>query len=878
MRLKRNELPLGLILALGLWLVVWFGSYARSIRGVLKERSGEVMAGVLVSIRDASDAPVAFVRSGSDGRYAIECADSLAVGYNLVFSFLGFKPLSIPVAKAVDGGEIVMEESSINLKEVVVRVPPIKSRGDTLTYDVASFQSLSDRSIEDVLKKMPGISVEENGRIYYNGEAINKFYIEGLDALNGRYVMATRNISPDDVAAVNVYENHQAKKVLQDIETTDKAAINLKLKRKSLLKPIGYVIGGGGAGHADQARWLGEGFGMLIGSKMQTIASVKGNNSGRSYSSETRSMIPEGETGSTVAYGMFPRPSYGGLNIPSSRFLFNTSLMATANSLVKIGEDMTIAFNADYSDDNNRYYNAETISYVADGGADVVFNESSRGRNHRREAKFSVRLEKNVAEQYIRNTTSFVGHFNWSGRDVGNGSRILQTAGTDDYNLRNAFEGIFRFSKSLIDLKANIEAGTTPVEKLSVEKDGDAGYVDQRLKGLFVKANATMGYSWLLSGSSSIGLNGIVRSRYDRFESMGEAGGEALTGNDVGGYYLTVIAEPAYQYRPNSRLQVNLVVPVQLFHSDFSDALAGRSHRNERVDVDVKATVNYSMAGNVKSVWTVGYQSRLGGITDFIMNPVYVNYNQLSSPGTGLLGLRRSVYAMASLSFRNTIEGIFSSLNITYRRGESDHLSGLEVTPDEIVTNVSQGKNHSEMANITGSVSKKVFSWNTLFAFDGGWEYMSKTVIRNSGLMGLGTMSLVLHPSITSTPVRHYLDIGVDVSYSRMLQRIKAVGFSTGRSDLTCKLTVSTHPVRSLELGCDVAWRRNEVADGVFKSSAFVDCGVKYTWRIFELGLSARNLCNVGNYSYSYLVDSNLYTYTFSLRPMEMIASLKVSF
>ncbi len=133
MRLKRNELPLGLILALGLWLVVWFGSYARSIRGVVKERSGEVMAGVLVSIRDASDAPVAFVRSGSDGRYAIECADSLAVGYNLVFSFLGFKPLSIPVAKAVDGGEIVMEESSINLKEVVVRVPPIKSRGDRYT-------------------------------------------------------------------------------------------------------------------------------------------------------------------------------------------------------------------------------------------------------------------------------------------------------------------------------------------------------------------------------------------------------------------------------------------------------------------------------------------------------------------------------------------------------------------------------------------------------------------------------------------------------------------------------------------------------------------------------------------------------------------------
>lgn len=134
----------------------------------------------------------------------------------------------------------------MNLKDVTVSVPPIKVKGDTLTYNVASFKNASDRSIEDIIRKLPGINVSEDGRIYYNGESINKFYIEGVDLLSGRYALASRNISPDDVSEVNIYENHQSKRVLKDIKYSDKAAINLKLKNKSLLRPIGYVKGGSG--------------------------------------------------------------------------------------------------------------------------------------------------------------------------------------------------------------------------------------------------------------------------------------------------------------------------------------------------------------------------------------------------------------------------------------------------------------------------------------------------------------------------------------------------------------------------------------------------------------------------------------------------------
>ena len=54
----------------------------------------------------------------------------------------------------------------------------------------------------DVLRRLPGVEVAENGSIKYNGEPINKFYIDGSDFVNDRYGVATNNISPDDVSSV----------------------------------------------------------------------------------------------------------------------------------------------------------------------------------------------------------------------------------------------------------------------------------------------------------------------------------------------------------------------------------------------------------------------------------------------------------------------------------------------------------------------------------------------------------------------------------------------------------------------------------------------------------------------------------------------------
>jgi hypothetical protein len=66
---------------------------------------------------------------------------------------------------------------------VKITAPKIKQTGDTISYSVIDFSDKNDRTIGDVLKKLPGVDVTESGQILYQNKPINKFYIEGSDLL-----------------------------------------------------------------------------------------------------------------------------------------------------------------------------------------------------------------------------------------------------------------------------------------------------------------------------------------------------------------------------------------------------------------------------------------------------------------------------------------------------------------------------------------------------------------------------------------------------------------------------------------------------------------------------------------------------------------------
>ena len=235
-----------------------------NVSGIVLEKGPDTpLAGASIVLRNAEGKIKKFATSDAKGEFSLSVPE--LKGYTVDVAMMSFAKQTINLDSAKFPLTVKMEVAATVLKEVAVKADRIREQGDTITYNVGSFAQAQDRSIGDVLKRMPGIDVAKSGKIQYQGEDINKFYIEGSDLLGGKYGIATNGISHDDVGAVEVMENHQPMQVLSGISFSDKAAINLKLKNKA--KATWTFHGDAGAGCSWQPEgvvWDGEIFAMAV--------------------------------------------------------------------------------------------------------------------------------------------------------------------------------------------------------------------------------------------------------------------------------------------------------------------------------------------------------------------------------------------------------------------------------------------------------------------------------------------------------------------------------------------------------------------------------------------------------------------------------------
>ncbi len=112
-------------------------------------------------------------------------------------------------------------------------------------YDVSKFTDTRDRKLEDVLNKMPGLTLSDNGNFSYNKMSVVKVYVNGMDIPEGNY-LPLFNLKPEDVEAVEVLENHLAEKVLRGMEYSNAAGVNIILKPSARSRWSGSFQAAGG--------------------------------------------------------------------------------------------------------------------------------------------------------------------------------------------------------------------------------------------------------------------------------------------------------------------------------------------------------------------------------------------------------------------------------------------------------------------------------------------------------------------------------------------------------------------------------------------------------------------------------------------------------
>ena len=175
------------------------------LSGKVSNKSGEPLQANISVLAVGSSLIKGFTVTNGKGEFALRYTgkeDSLV----LVVSGMLIGKHERKVRNVTQRLDISIEEKTFKLKEVAVKAMKIRRDNDTLNYLVNAFAGQDDRVIGDVLKKMPGIEVSDNGNISFTGKPINKFYVEEMDLLQGRYGLATNNIPAKAVSVVQVLE------------------------------------------------------------------------------------------------------------------------------------------------------------------------------------------------------------------------------------------------------------------------------------------------------------------------------------------------------------------------------------------------------------------------------------------------------------------------------------------------------------------------------------------------------------------------------------------------------------------------------------------------------------------------------------------------
>lgn len=173
---------------------------------------------------------------------------------------------------------------SLDLKEVVVTAKKIRQKGDTISYSATTYLNKNDKTLADLLNKMPGIEVKSDGQVMFNGQWIKEFYIEGLDMLGDNYGTATKNIDAKAIGAVQVLERHQDAKILQGTEQGDAPAMNIVLKNSA--KGVWTGVIDAAAGYQGEAAWNGSATIMNFRKNTQSLIVAKSNNTGNEIRKE----------------------------------------------------------------------------------------------------------------------------------------------------------------------------------------------------------------------------------------------------------------------------------------------------------------------------------------------------------------------------------------------------------------------------------------------------------------------------------------------------------------------------------------------------------------------------------------------------------------
>lgn len=302
--------------------------------------------------------------------------------------------------------ELVKDDQNLLNEVLVSKESKFTVKKDTVSFRVSAYKTLEDRKVEDVIKRLPGISVDEqSGAIYYNGVSIENITLDGDDLFRYNYTIASKNINLSLIDEIEVVENYSRNKLLKGIENSDKISVNLKLK-KNITDINGSLETNQGVFDDFSLAYANNLNVMTLNSRFKSFGNLSLNNIGvdnSPFSILNATSIEDVNEKNKSFEPIIIEPGFNSF-IENERANINANIFSSFNSLYKVNKKISINtslyFSRDELKNTQLLRNQIEVNDVEFSTLDEI-NFTNKPTFRRIDQEFNYEVTKNSNLQYI---------------------------------------------------------------------------------------------------------------------------------------------------------------------------------------------------------------------------------------------------------------------------------------------------------------------------------------------------------------------------------------------------------------------------------------------------------------------------------------------
>lgn len=839
----------------------------RQISGQLTDQAGQPLAHITVLLKNSPGRIIVFAYSDQQGQYRLRLPDSLTRNeLYLEISSLSHHSVKQPLQLGKDNYDFLLTQKVVSLPEVKTRNKPvINSRGDTLSYNVSSFSREEDRSIGDVLKRLPGLVVGENGMVYYNGRPIYNLYIDGDNLMDGRYQLATKAISKDMIKSVEVIQNHQPVKVLQDKVESDNVALNLVLKDENSIKLSGQVMLGAGLPRLfDTGTDL-----ILLNKKIKMINSVKANNTGLDYSGDLVQFGASSfldETGNARPRALLSAGTAGSPDIPRKNYYFNRSGLLSINNLFKTKKQLQWRLNIQALVDRNRFdYASRVNNYLA--GDTIRYYEDQSAIRKPYQFNTALNLMANKQKYYLNNTLrlNFGGEQNTSSMDQ-NGHTFHQYLRSRTYDISNHFNWTPAVKNSVVSISWYVNRYNNP-QRLRIDTGLNADLLNEGLLFDGIRQNAAtptlfshayisyMPRKSLISQTYQVGYIQEEQELNSMLLLLQQNGNETAYRGDAGNalrwsrarFYLN----PTYRYG-NNRWHLSLSLPVMQQAIHYRQKEYRLNNKQRQFLFNPSASIKFLV--NAEDFIDLGYSytNNVGNISGIYRGAILTNYRSLFANDAALQE-KYSTGPRLYYSFRRSISMLFINAGISYNKVRANSILSSILTNNIQKTILLPYENDQSTFQASAGVSKYIFPWKTTVSLKTVFNKARFEQYINNELLPFFNTSYEVSTGV-ETKLFKVLSLSYNGSASRSISKLEPIRGQKANSNkmiqLRQNMAMGYSFFSGFLLGMKGAHIYNRQPGVSTVNAVFLDINARYRlakWRT-DLELEVNNIANQKTY------------------------------